>query len=135
MKRVTGIGGLFFKGKDPKALTEWYAKHLGITALGHSPWGPDDDAPLFEWRDKDDPEKLSYSVLGVFNDDTDYFGPGDTPFMFNFRVDDLDALLAQLRAEGVEVLDKIEEYPYGRFAWIIDLEGNRIELWEPAEGF
>ena len=135
MKRVTGIGGLFFRGKDPKALTEWYAKHLGITALGHSPWGPDDDAPLFEWRDKDDPEKLGYSVFSVFGEDATEFGPDAPSFVFNFRVDDLEGLLEQLRKEGVEIATEIMDYPYGRFAHIVDMEGNRIELWEPAEGF
>lgn len=135
MKRVTGIGGIFFRAKDPNALNAWYAKHLGITRLPHSPWGADDESPLFEWRDRDDPEKLAYTVFGVFDDDTEYFGPDRPAYMFNFRVDDLDMLLEQLRKEGVEVVSDIREYSYGRFAQIVDLEGNRVELWEPAEGF
>ena len=135
MKRVTGIGGLFFKAKDPKALQDWYGEHLGIGPLPHGPWGADDEASLFEWRDKDDPARLAYSVFAAFPHDTDYFGPGNAGFMFNFRVDDLDGLLAELRKAGVEVLDKVETYPFGRFGWIVDPEGNRIELWEPAEGY
>jgi len=135
MARVTGIGGLFFRAKDPKAAQDWYAEHLGIGPLPHSPWGSGDDASLFEWRDKDNPDQRCYSVFAPFPHDTDYFGPGSSPYMFNFRVDDLDALLTELREAGVEVLDKVESYPFGRFGWIVDPEGNRVELWEPAEGF
>ena len=135
MKRVTGIGGIFFKARSPDSLNKWYAEHLGIRPLPHSPWGADDDSPLFEWRDKDDPDRTCYTVYGIFPANTDYFDPSPSPFMFNFRVDDLDALLAQLRAEGVTVEDKIRAYEYGRFARIADPEGNRIELWEPAQGF
>jgi predicted enzyme related to lactoylglutathione lyase len=135
MKRVQGIGGIFFKAKDPTRLNEWYAKHLGISPLAHSPWGEEDTAPLFEWRDTDDAERKCYTVFGVFPDDTNYFDPGKAPFMFNFRVDDLDAVLDALREEGVQIIGEIKAYDYGRFARIIDLEGNPVELWEPAEGF
>ena len=133
MKRVTGIGGLFFKSKNPGKLQEWYGKHLGIKPLPHSPWGDGDSAPLFEYRDKDDPARVCYAVFGLFEHDTDYFGP--SPFMFNFRVNDLDALLETLRQEGVHVAEEIRDYPYGRFVKITDPEGNMIELWEPAEGY
>lgn len=135
MKRVTGIGGIFFKAKDPKGLQDWYGEHLGIKPLPHSPWGGDDKSPLFEWRNADNPEKKGYSVFATFPADTEYFGSGPATHMFNFRVDDLDAVLDQLRQEGVKVEDKVEDYEFGRFGWIFDPEGNRIELWEPGEGY
>ena len=134
-KRVTGIGGIFFKAKDPDSLTAWYDKHLNVSPLPHSPWGADDTAPLFEWRDKDDPQRKCYSVFGIFPADTDYFAPGQGPFMFNFRVEDLDAVLAELAKEGIQVQGSIQTLPFGRFARISDPEGNQIELWQPAEGF
>lgn len=124
MKRVTGIGGIFFKSKDPAGLAAWYEKHLGIP-FGGNPYAG------FTW------DKIGgTTVFSLFPEDTDYFAPSEKPFMFNLRVDDLDALLAALKEEGVEVIEKTEEYPYGKFGWIIDPEGNRIELWEPNdEGF
>ena len=131
-KRVTGVGGIFFKAKDAKALTDWYDKHLHISPLPHSPWGEDDDAPLFEWRDKDDPERKCYTVFAAFPEATNEF---ESDFMFNFRVDDLDSVLAQLAEEGIHIEGEIREYPYGRFAYIRDPEGNRIDLWQPAKGF
>ena len=134
-KRVTGIGGIFFKAKDPAKLNHWYDKHLNISPLPDSPWGTDDDAPLFEWRDKDNPERKAYTVFGVFPDDTDYFEPGQGQFMFNFRVADLDAVLKALADEGIEQIGTTRELPFGRFARISDPEGNPIELWEPAAGF
>lgn len=134
-KRVTGIGGIFFKSKDPKQLQAWYDKHLNISPLPNSPWGKEDSAPLFEWRDKDNPERKCYSVFGVFSDDTKYFEPSDAPFMFNFRVEDLDAVLKELAQEGIQQEGEILEMAFGRFARISDPEGNQIELWEPAEGF
>jgi predicted enzyme related to lactoylglutathione lyase len=135
MKRVQGIGGLFFKAQDPQALQSWYDAHLGISPLPHSPWGASDLASLFEWRDKDDSGRICYSVFGVFPADTDYFEPGTQPFMFNFRVDDLDGLLAQLLDAGVHPVGEVLTLSFGRFARIVDPEGNPIELWEPAEGF
>jgi predicted enzyme related to lactoylglutathione lyase len=125
LKRVTGIGGVFFKTVDTKGLTAWYGRHLGIVPRS-------DGGIAFEWRDLDDAENVGYTVLGLFESDTTYFAPSAKPFMLNFRVADLDGLLAQLRAEGVDVDEKVEEYEYGRFGWITDPEGNRIELWEPA---
>jgi predicted enzyme related to lactoylglutathione lyase len=130
MKRVTGVGGIFFKGKDPAALKAWYEKHLGISRPEGFPEGV---PPMFEWRDKDNPDKEGQTVFEVFPADTDYFEPSKSPFMFNFRVDNLDALLDVLRKEGVTVDPKVMEDSIGKFAWIMDPEGNRIELWEPAE--
>jgi predicted enzyme related to lactoylglutathione lyase len=124
MKRVTGIGGIFFKSRDPSALAKWYADHLGL------PVGADGTANI-EWREKDRPEEVGTTVWAPFKQDTTYFGSSGASFMMNFRVDDLDAVLAALAAEGVEIDPKREDYDYGRFAWIIDPEGNRIELWEP----
>ena len=127
MKRVTGIGGIFFKTKDPEATRAWYHRHLGIEpeAGGYV---------LFQWRDKEDPEQRGTTVWSLFRDDTDYFDPSPAPFMINYRVADLHSLLAQLREEGVEVMDETLEAEYGRFGWIIDPDGNKIELWEPPEG-
>lgn len=125
MKRVTGIGGLFFKSKDPHRLKEWYARHLDIKA-------EDDGTVRFWWRDDENPEDRGCTVWSPFPHNTTYFEPSKASFMFNYRVADLDSLLEQLRKEGVTVEDRVEEYEYGRFGWIMDPEGNRIELWEPA---
>ncbi|MBI3653135.1 MAG: VOC family protein [Acidobacteria bacterium] len=127
MKRVTGIGGIFFKAQDAKALRAWYQQHLGIEI---SEWG----GHAFVWRDAENPEGNGVTVWSIFPSDTPYFDSGDKPFMINYRVENLDQLLAQLRTEGVTVEDKIAEEENGRFAWIFDLEGNRVELWEPAKG-
>jgi predicted enzyme related to lactoylglutathione lyase len=127
MKRVTGIGGIFFKARDPQQTMAWYRKHLGI------PTGSDEEThAMFEWREANDPQCLGSTVWALFPQDTRYFDPSTSPFMVNYRVADLDALLAQLRAEGVEVDERVEAYEYGRFGWITDPEGNRIELWEPS---
>ena len=126
MKRVTGIGGIFFKTKDPENMKAWYREHLGII--------PDADGYVsFKWREEDDPERIGLTVWSPFRDDTTYFEPSSASFMINYRVDDLHTLLNQLRDEGVEVADQIEEYDYGRFGWIMDPEGNKIELWEPVD--
>lgn len=126
MDRVTGIGGVFFRSEDPEALGDWYRERLGIPVNEHG-YGS------FQWKTLADPERVGRTVWSLFPSDTDYFGPGSQRFMVNYRVADLDALLAVLRDEGVDVVDGIEEYEYGRFAWIEDPEGNRIELWEPPE--
>lgn len=128
MKRVTGIGGIFFKAKDAGKLRDWYRNHLGIEAEG-------DGGYTFQWREADAPDKVGQTVWSVFPDHTKYFEPSSAPFMINYRVENLDRVLEQLRAEGVEIDDRIEEYEYGRFAWIMDPEGNRIELWEPLVPF
>lgn len=123
MKRATGIGGIFFKAKDPGKLLEWYRVHLGIEVES---WG----GYAFQW--KDDPRSASGSTIwSPFAEDTKYFEPGKKDFMINFRVADLHQLLAQLREEGVEVDPKAEESEFGKFGWVMDPEGNRIELWEP----
>lgn len=120
---VTGIGGVFFKAEDPEALRTWYRDHLGIVAGAQ---GAD-----FSWREIEDPERTGRTVWSVFPEESEYFGPGDQEWMVNYRVRDLDAVLAHLRASGVEPVAEVEEYPYGRFTWIVDGEGNRVELWEP----
>lgn len=121
MERITGIGGVFFRGRDPAALAQWYRDHLGV---------PVDEGQSYGMlRSEGGGEGTVWSVFPM---DSDYFGPGSPPLMINYRVRDLDAMLAQLRAAGIEVEDRIEEYEYGRFAWAKDPEGNRFELWEPA---
>ncbi len=120
MARVTGIGGVFFKTRDRAALIAWYKEHLGLDPSEHG-------SVAFQWSDPG-----GVTVWGPFDHDTDYFDPSSAPFMINYRVDDLDGLLAKLRAAGVTVDDKVEEYDYGRFGWIMDPEGNRLELWEPS---
>ena len=127
MRRVTGIGGVFFKARDPEALRAWYQRHLGVSPGTESGFG--EGTVAFRWGGE-----IAHTVWGPFPDDTNYFEPSRAPFMLNYRVADLDALIEALVAEGVEVDDRIEEYPYGRFAWLMDPEGNRIELWEPAPG-
>jgi predicted enzyme related to lactoylglutathione lyase len=125
MKRVTGIGGIFFKATDPKSQATWYREHLGLEV-------GDEGYTQFWWRKDDNPEERASSVWALFPRDTTYFDPGTAPFMINYRVENLDALLAQLREEGVQVDDRVEELEFGRFGWIMDPEGNRIELWEPV---
>jgi len=127
MKRVTGLGGLFFKANDPKAMYEWYEKHLGVQSeRGGS-------GAMFHWRDAADPDKTGVTVWAIFPRDTQYFAPSSAPFMMNFRVENLDALLQVLKEEGVAIDPKVEEYDYGKFAWITDPEGNRVEMWEPPQ--
>lgn len=128
MERVTGIGGVFLKSSDPEKLHEWYEKHLGLGRDSES------KAVVFKWRDYEHREKAGSTLLAFFPKDTKYFHPSRSPFMVNLRVSDLDGLLGVLREEGVEIDERREEYEYGRFAWIMDPEGNRIELWEPPEG-
>jgi predicted enzyme related to lactoylglutathione lyase len=127
MKRVTGVGGFFFKSSNPKQTYEWYQEHLGINPL------PDGSSALFQWRDAEDPEKKGSTVWCAFPRDTKYFGPGSQEYMVNYRVENLDALLEALRSEGVEIDPKREEAEYGRFAWITGVDSNRIELWEPPK--
>ena len=122
-KRVTGIGGIFFKSKDPKASKEWYKKHLGFNT--------DDYGSTFWWKDKEG--KDCSTQWSPFEEDTKYFDPSKNDFMFNYRVDDLEKLLVTLKEEGVQIVGKMEEYDYGKFGWIIDNEGKKIELWEPID--
>lgn len=126
--RVTGVGGIFFKSDDPAKLYQWYEQHLGIHPA------PDGTGAAFEWRDAEDADIKGMTVWSIFPRNTKYFEPSSSPFMINYRVDDLDALLEALKKEGVQVDPHREDYDYGRFAWIMDLDGNRIELWEPPKG-
>ncbi len=121
MKKVTGIGGILFTCEDPKKQKEWYAQHLGIAPNG-----------IFEWREKENPDRIAKTAMGYFPKGTDYFSPSEKDFMINYRVDDLAALLEQLKKEGVQIVGEMQVYPYGKFGWIIDPEGNKIELWEPV---
>ena len=127
MRRVTGIGGIFFKARDPKALGEWYRKHLGVPV---EDWG----GVSFDWVTPENPAGVGSTVWSPFKDDTTYFAPSTQPFMVNYRVVDLDALLAALREEGCAVDEKVQDGEYGKFGWVMDPEGNRIELWQPPEG-
>jgi catechol 2,3-dioxygenase-like lactoylglutathione lyase family enzyme len=129
--RVTGVGGFFFKAQHPAKLAEWYRVHLGIPI---SPAAEGENAPQFhpfEWREKDHPDTVGSTVRSIFPAGTKYFEPSKGSFMMNFRVANLDRLLAQLRQEGVKVDDKIDDESNGRFGWVMDPDGNRIELWEP----
>jgi predicted enzyme related to lactoylglutathione lyase len=126
MKRVTGIGGVFFQADDPDKLYQWYEKHLGIQREPHG------HGAMMHWRENENPERRGATVWALFEKRTPYFEPSRAPFMLNYRVDDLEALLEALRAEGVTI-DKHEDSDYGRFAWIMDPEGNKIELWEPPK--
>jgi predicted enzyme related to lactoylglutathione lyase len=128
MKRVTGIGGIFFKARDAAALREWYQRHLGIEL---EPWG----GSAFRWADAQGQPMNGTTVWNVFEADNTYFDPGKAPFMVNYRVDDLHAVLKALREEGCAVQDKVEESDYGKFGWVMDPEGNKVELWQPPAGF
>ncbi|MBK7685673.1 MAG: VOC family protein [Rhodocyclaceae bacterium] len=127
MKRVTGIGGIFFKSKDPKALAEWYKIHLGLKG---EDWG----GVAFKWASPENPAGTGSTIWRPFKADTTYFAPSNASFMINYRVDDLHALLAQLRSEGCDVDTKVDESEYGKFGWVNDPEGNKLELWQPPEG-
>lgn len=127
MKRVTGIGGIFFKARDPQALGAWYKAHLGIDV---QEWG----GAAFAWAGPDNPAGAGSTAWNLVPADADSFAPSAAPFMINYRVADLRGLLAALRAEGVAVEDRVEESEYGAFAWLLDPEGNRIELWQPPDG-
>ena len=122
-KKVVGVGGIFFKCKDPDAMNGWYEKHLGMTGNGYG--------VLFEARNSDNPAQKDYLQLGTFKENTSYFAPSKKDFMINFRVEDLESLLIELKASGIEQIGKTMKEPYGLFAHIMDPEGNKLELWEP----
>ena len=124
-KRVTGIGGIFFKCKDPDKIKEWYGKHLGLKT--------DEYGSLFEFRSTDNPERKEYLQWSPFPEKTEYFEPSKKDFMINYRVVNIEKLLDELSKEGVQIVGKIESFEYGKFAHIIDPEGNKIELWEPVD--
>ncbi|MCE2915615.1 MAG: VOC family protein [Rubrivivax sp.] len=125
--RVGGIGGIFFKARDPKALAEWYRVHLGLDV---EPWG----GAALRWAGPHNPGGVGTTIWSPFAADTGYFAPSEASFMVNYRVADLHGLLAALRAEGCDVMDKVDESEYGKFGWVMDPEGNKLELWQPPEG-
>jgi len=125
MKKVTGIGGVFFKSNNPTAMNEWYAKNLGLET---SEYGAS-----FDWRHADDPSKKGSTAWCAFPSDTDYFNPSGKPFMINYRVADIATLVDELKKENVTIIDDITESPYGKFLHVLDPEGNIIELWEPTD--
>jgi len=122
MEQVLGIGGVFFKAENPEALAQWYATHLGVPVQS---WG----GAQFRAAEADG-ARDAYVVWTPFKNDTEYFAPSTKPYMINFRVRNLDAMLAQLRAAGANVEAKTETSEYGRFGWVVDPEGNKVELWE-----
>jgi catechol 2,3-dioxygenase-like lactoylglutathione lyase family enzyme len=124
MAQIRGIGGIFFKSENPDALYAWYAKHLGIA-------GRPNVGAMLPWRRADDTSKEEITVWSIFPASTKYFEPSKAPFMLNYIVDDLDATLAELRAQGVQVDERVERHEYGNFGWLTDPDGNRIELWQP----
>jgi predicted enzyme related to lactoylglutathione lyase len=124
MKRVTGIGGIFFKAKDAPALQAWYKRHLGIDV---QPWG----GAAFSWSDDEGKPVGGMTIWSIGAADGDPFAPSQAPFMINYRVDDVVALVEVLKREGCNVLDKVDDSEYGKFAWVIDPEGHKVELWQP----
>lgn len=127
MKRVTGIGGIFFNAKDPIALRAWYQRHLGIDV---QEWG----GAAFTWTDDSGNPTHGTTIWSIGSADSNPFAPGTSPFMVNYRVDDLASLLQALRDEGCHVLEKTDDSEYGKFGWVMDPEGNKVELWQPPSG-
>lgn len=123
--KVTGIGGVFFRSKDPEASKSWYGKHLGLAI--------NDFGSAFEFRNANHPNEINYLTWSTFPDNTDYFSPSGKDFMINYRVQNIEALVENLKNEGVVIIDDITEYPYGKFVHIMDNDGNKIELWEPID--
>ncbi len=121
---IRGIGGIFFKANDPDALADWYETHLGV-------WRDAEGYTVFGWREADRPERYGETVWSAFPRDTSYFEPSSAEFMISYRVEDLDAELARLADEGVQLVGEPESFDYGRFGWVLDCEGNKVELWEP----
>ena len=126
MAKVTGLGGLFFKATDVDTTRDWYSKHLGLEFSEWGGWG-------WEWRDRDDPDRVGRTEWAPFKADTEYMAPSDQPFMMNFRVDDLDAMIQQLAAAGIELIGEPEDTEYGKFAWVMDPNGIKLELWQPPD--
>ncbi|MEM6524562.1 MAG: VOC family protein [Bacteroidota bacterium] len=124
-KKVTGIGGIFFKTPDPQKTKDWYSKNLGLKT--------DQYGSLFEFRLSDNPDTKGYLQWSPFKDDTTYFEPSEKEFMINYRVENIEGLVEELRANGVTIVDKIEVYEYGKFVHILDIDNNKIELWEPID--
>ncbi len=124
-KRVTGIGGLFFKCKDPKKVRDWYKTHLGLSTNEYG--------SVFEWFQGADSTKKGFTQWSPFTEKTKYFLPSTKEFMINYRVEDLESLIVDLKKEGVTIIDTVEKYDYGKFVHILDIEKNKIELWEPND--
>ena len=127
IKRVTSIGGIIFKAKDPKALSDWYKQHLGIDVQA---WG----GAAFDWVDADGKPVGGTTAWSIVPENSESFAPSAASFMVNYRVADITALLKALKEEGCDVAEKSEDSEYGKFGWVIDLEGNKVELWEPPLG-
>jgi predicted enzyme related to lactoylglutathione lyase len=127
MQRVTGIGGIFFQARDPAALRAWYQRHLGIDV---QPWG----GAIFQWRDASGEPIGGSTTWSIGETASPYYAPSTAPFMINYRVPDVRALLGVLREEGCDVVDRIDESEYGIFGWVLDPEGNKVELWQPPAG-
>ncbi len=123
--KVTGIGGIFFKSDDPGKLMNWYGEQLGLAI--------DDYGSPFEFRNANRPDEINYLRWGPFTQETDYFDPSNKDFMINYRVQNIEGLVARLKANGAQVVDEIQEYEYGKFVHILDPEGTKIELWEPVD--
>lgn len=124
-KKVTGIGGIFFKTKNPEAIKTWYSKNLGLST--------DKYGALFEFRQSENPDKKGYLQWSPFDEDTEYFKPSEKDFMVNFRVENLEELVDELKLAGATILDDIEIFDYGKFVHVLDPENNKIELWEPVD--
>jgi len=125
MKKVTGIGGIFFKCKDPKKIKDWYQKYLGLNTNQYG--------AVFEWRQGADTTKKGFTQWSPFSEKTKYFEPSERDFMINYRVENLEALVEELKKEGVAITDTIQTVDYGKFVHIMDIEGNKVELWEPND--
>jgi predicted enzyme related to lactoylglutathione lyase len=125
MKRVTGLGGIFLKANNPEKIREWYKIHLGIESES---WGAQ-----LNWGDETNSKQPGYNVWNPFKADTTYFEPSDKQFMINFRVENLKELVSLLKIEGIEIIGEMIEDDFGTFAWILDPEGNKLELWEPPK--
>ena len=128
---IVGIGGIFFKSKDPDKLIEWYKSVLGFEA--QVPYSEDDTAITFKWKSSNGTNQNT--VWAPFKEDTNYFDPSDRQFMINYIVKDIEGLISKLKAKGIKPINKIRKYPYGRFASILDIENNKIEFWEPDKEF
>ena len=126
MKRVTGLGGVFFKARNPQQMREWYSKHLGVPNM-------ESYGGTFIWRKKEEPDQLGYTAWSVMDEQTDYYKPSESEFMINYRVADLEGLLRVLSEEGIELVGEVDKQDYGKFGWIMDPDGNKVELWEPVD--
>lgn len=123
---VQGMGGVFFKAKDPKVLATWYDRHLG-TNFGSGL------STYFKWRNRENPNMIGSTSFGIFSEKSEYYSPSEKPFMFNFRVNNLDSLIEIMRRDSIQIVGEIERFEYGNFGWVMDPEGNKIELWEPID--